>query len=108
MRILSQCVLVFVVSGALAAHATEPASPNVTDKATKPEPIKTPAGYRARKIEGNTLYCKTTQILGSRLPKTICLTADEISLVQKNTDSAMTDMNQKMSVCVDPNSCGSP
>jgi len=60
-----------------AAQPASAATPVALADATT-EKFKVPSGYRPRKQDGATVYCKKETILGSRFPKEFCFSAAQL------------------------------
>lgn len=75
---------------AAAAHtsaggtALAAATPATTD-ANTPDPALLRRGYKASLRHGQLYYCRSEDLTGSRFPKVICQTADQIKQQEENT-----------------------
>lgn len=63
-------------AAAAPAPAAVPASAAAADEAAKP--FKPPAGYKARTVKGETMYCRKEAAIGSRFKETVCLTEAQL------------------------------
>jgi hypothetical protein len=59
--------------------APEPATVNTSGVVTEEELAREMKSYKKVEKEGKTLYCRTEQSLGSRLPLSVCLTHAQLT-----------------------------
>jgi hypothetical protein len=97
------------------AAADQPAAPaqaNATEATTKAavdsdKPFKPPTGYRAKRVNGNEVYCTKVVVLGSRFPKEDCRTEEQLRDLEAQKASIRAEMGQKNAVCASGNgACG--
>jgi len=97
------------------AAADKPAAPaqaNATEAATKAaveddKPFKPPTGYRAKRVNGNDVYCTKVVVLGSRFPKEDCRTEAQLRDLEAQKASMRGEMEQRNKVCASANgACG--
>jgi hypothetical protein len=78
-------------AAAPAAPATEAPKPAATPTAqaatSKSEPLKVPAGYKAKVVNGETKFCRKDQPLGTRFPTEVCMTEAQYQDQERNRDS---------------------
>lgn len=65
-----------------------------------------PPGYRAKIDDWSIVYCKKTQVLGSRFPKEVCMTEEQLKDHMASTDAMRRDVDQTTRVCSNPAVCG--
>ena len=95
-------------AGGPAAPDDASASQPITLKmATVPPPadFKIPAGYRPVKRGLDTFYCTSITPIGSRMPKTYCLTREQVEERQRQEEIARREVAQKTGSC-DGGGCG--
>src|SRR4051794_4622863 len=93
------------------AAADQPAAPaqaNATEATTKAavdsdKPFKPPTGYRAKRVNGNEVYCTKVVVLGSRFPKEDCRTEEQLRDLEAQKASIRAEMGQKNAVCASGN-----
>lgn len=97
---------------ASAAVQATPAAATTSDpimlkmaKVPPPADFKIPAGYKATKRGLDTLYCTSITTVGSRMPKTYCLTREQVEERQRQAEIARRDLAQKTGSC-DGGGCG--
>jgi len=66
--------------------------------AEKTDKFKVPPGYRPRKKDGETYYCKKETILGSRFPQEFCFTSAQLKELEANSAAQRREM-QKGQLC---------
>ena len=78
---------------------TEAPKPAVTatakDAATKNEPTKVPAGYKAKVVGGETRFCRKDVPLGSRFPTEVCMTQAQYEEQERNRDSMRNELQDR-------------
>jgi hypothetical protein len=92
------------------AAADQPAaqanSTEATTKAADDKPFKPPTGYRAKRVNGNQVYCTKVVVLGSRFPKEDCRTEAQLRDLEAQKASMRGEMDQKNKVCSGQGACG--
>lgn len=103
---------------AATATETKPAeqATTTTDTATaqtaaaaesKNIPLRPPAGYRPKRINGQQVWCAKQVVLGSRFPKEDCRNEAELRELIRIRESMRTDMEQRLRTCTSDNGgCG--
>jgi len=95
---------------AAADRPAAPAQANSTE-ATKAaaeteKPFKPPTGYRAKRVNGNQVYCTKVVVLGSRFPKEDCRTEAQLRDLEAQKESMRGEMDQRNKVCSNAGACG--
>jgi hypothetical protein len=72
--------------------ATETTANNTEAKADKP--FKPPAGYKAKRSNGEQMYCSKTVILGSKFPIEDCRTEAQLRDMERNKRTMREDLNK--------------
>jgi hypothetical protein len=72
-----------------AAAATKPAAGE--EKAA----ARVPSGYKAKKIDGETLYCRKSTPLGSRFPTEVCMTVAQYEESVRQRDGLRQELTGK-------------
>lgn len=97
------------------ATADKPAAPaqaNATEATTKAaaaeadKPFKPPTGYRAKRVNGNEVYCTKVVVLGSRFPKEDCRTEAQLRDLEAQKATMRGEMDQKNHICSGAGACG--
>jgi len=97
---------------AAADKTAAPAQANSTEATAKAavdtdKPFKPPTGYRAKRVNGDQVYCTKVVVLGSRFPKEDCRTEAQLRDMEAQKASMRTEMGQKGAVCASSNgACG--
>lgn len=80
-----------------AAPVSEAPAPAATakDAATKSEPTKVPAGYKAKVVGGETRFCRKEVPLGSRFPTEVCMTQAQYREQERNRDSMRNELQDR-------------
>jgi hypothetical protein len=129
--LLSTVLMMAMVAGASAqepsaadakAQATAEAAPvKPAEKAPAPErvvmidvqdeeegkPFKPPQGYRAKRINGEQVYCAKLVVLGSRFPKQDCRTEADLRELARRNAEMRNDVERTRSLCTSDNGgCG--
>ena len=87
------------------ANATESSIKAAVDEDNKP--FKPPAGYRAKRVNGDQVYCTKITVLGSRFPKEDCRTEAQLRDLEQQKASMRGEMDQRNRVCASGNgACG--
>lgn len=95
-----------------AEQATETATAETTPAQTaaaeeKVVPLRPPAGYRPKRINGQQVWCAKLVVLGSRFPKEDCRNEAELRELIRIRESMRTDMEQRLRTCASNNGgCG--
>jgi hypothetical protein len=88
---------------AAADQSPAPAQANSTEAAAKgaeaDKPFKPPTGYRAKRVNGNEVYCTKVTVLGSRFPKEDCRTEAQLRDLEAQKASMRGEMEQKNKLC---------
>ena len=71
--------------------ATE-ASAKIDEKAEKP--FKPPSGYKAKRLNGEQVYCTKIVILGSKFPKEDCRTEAQLRDIMRSRASMREDLGR--------------
>lgn len=76
--------------------AAQPTATETTANAeTKAEkPFKPPAGYKARRSNGEQMYCSKTVILGSKFPIEDCRTEAQLRDMERSKRTMREDVNK--------------
>jgi hypothetical protein len=70
-------------------------------------PLRPPAGYRPKRINGEQVWCAKLVVLGSRFPKEDCRNEAELRELIRIRESMRTDMEQRLRTCTSANgACG--
>jgi hypothetical protein len=100
------------------ATETKPAEQAVTTTETataqtaavaeeKNVPLRPPAGYRPKRVNGQQVWCAKLVVLGSRFPKEDCRNEAELRELIRTRESMRTDMEQRLRTCASNNGgCG--
>jgi hypothetical protein len=95
------------------AAADQPAAPaqaNAAEAAAKAadadKPFKPPTGYRAKRVNGNQVYCTKVVVLGSRFPKEDCRTEAQLRDLEVQKEAMRGEMDQRNKVCSGQGACG--
>ena len=89
--------------------AAQANSTETTAKAAAEEdkPFKPPTGYRAKRVNGNQVYCTKVSVLGSRFPKEDCRTEAQLRDLEAQKATLRGEMDQHNRVCASGNgACG--
>jgi hypothetical protein len=91
----------------VATEESASSQPITVKMATVPPPadFKIPAGYRPVKRGLDTVYCTSITPIGSRMPKTYCMTRAQVEERQRQAEIARRDLAQKTGTC-DGGGCG--
>jgi hypothetical protein len=88
---------------AAADQSSAPAQANSTEATAKAaeadKPFKPPTGYRAKRVNGNEVYCTKVTVLGSRFPKEDCRTEAQLRDLEAQKASMRGEMEQKNKLC---------
>jgi hypothetical protein len=98
-----------MASGATAAPV---ATGTVTPATSSGDPADTvdqsivKRGYRARRVNGQLMYCRSETQTGTHFSNTVCLTAAQIKAIELNAQSTLDTMSQiGRSACVSKTNC---
>lgn len=69
------------------------------------KPFKPPQGYRAKRVNGEQVYCTKVVVLGSRFPKEDCRTEAQLRDIEAQKASMRTEMDQIKHVCSSAAGC---
>lgn len=90
-----------------AATPAPGSAPAATSDPARPAAKQVPAGYRLEKRGGQELYCRSVVLIGSKFPEKKCFTREQIEEIERNTESAMGEMERRIPVCGGTGSCPS-
>lgn len=134
MRIALTAALIFVATIAFgdepsspqpkAEETAAPAQPNAeatTEKANQAaatettaaaveedKPFKPPTGYRAKRVNGDQVYCTKVVVLGSRFPKEDCRTEAQLRDLEAQKATMRNEMDQHNHLCTSAAGCANP
>jgi hypothetical protein len=97
---------------AAATPATEAATSDTATASTAAaaddkKPLRPPAGYRPKRINGQQVWCAKMVVLGSKFPKEDCRNEAELRELIRTRESMRTDMEQRLRTCASNNgACG--
>lgn len=96
---------------AASSEATSSAASEATTASTatahEKMPLRPPAGYRPKRINGEQVWCAKLVVLGSRFPKEDCRNEAELRELIRIRESMRTDMEQRLRTCSSNNGgCG--
>jgi len=77
-----------------ATSATAPAA-TTTAATPKAEAPKVPAGYKAKTVDGETLYCRKSTPMGTRFPTEVCMTHAQYLENERNRQSMRNELQDK-------------
>lgn len=83
------------------ANAATPATPAAEEE----KPFKPPQGYRAKRVNGEQVYCTKVVVLGSRFPKEDCRTQAQLRDLEAQKASMRGGMDQSNRVCASAAGC---
>jgi hypothetical protein len=69
------------------------------------KPLRPPAGYRPKRVNGEQLWCAKLVVLGSRFPKEDCRNEAELRELIRIRESMRTDMEQRTRTCTSAGGC---
>jgi hypothetical protein len=90
-----------------ATAATSDTQTAATAKEDKTTPLRPPAGYRPKRVNGQQVWCAKLVVLGSRFPKQDCRNESELRELIRTRESMRTDMEQRTRVCGSAGGCSS-
>jgi hypothetical protein len=95
-------------SAAATSTAPEPSAIESKSKeAVEEKEFTPPLGFKARKVDGVTMYCKKTQVTGTRFPKQLCLDEAGLKQYESNSEAVQRDVAASTRVCGGPGAvCG--
>lgn len=89
-----------------AAAAKPDAQANTaTPAAEDDKPFKPPQGYKAKRVNGEQVYCTKVVVLGSRFPKEDCRTQAQLRDLEAQKASMRGGMDQSNRVCASAAGC---
>jgi hypothetical protein len=89
------------------ATATSEATTASAASADENKPLRPPAGYRPKRVNGEQVWCAKLVVLGSRFPKEDCRNEAELRELIRIRESMRTDMEQRLRTCSSNNgACG--
>jgi hypothetical protein len=68
-------------------------------------PLRPPAGYRPKRVNGEQVWCAKMVVLGSRFPKEDCRNEAELRELIRIRESMRTDMEQRLKTCTSQAGC---
>jgi hypothetical protein len=82
---------------ASSAEVAKPADASSTKPAAGQEAkvARVPSGYKAREIDGETVYCRKSTPLGSRFPTEVCMTVAQYEESVRQRDSLRQELTGK-------------
>lgn len=89
-----------------AAQANSTAEATAKAAVEEDKPFKPPSGYRAKRVNGNQVYCTKVVVLGSRFPKEDCRTEAQLRDLEAQKASMRGEMDQKKMICSGAGACG--
>ncbi|MGL6222714.1 MAG: hypothetical protein ACRC6L_03930 [Steroidobacteraceae bacterium] len=90
---LVACMPAFAAEpSATSATATAATTTAATPKADAP---KVPAGYKARTIDGETVYCRKSTPMGTRFPTEVCMTQAQYLENERNRQSMRNELQDR-------------
>ena len=84
------------------AAAPSPAAP--AEKANN-LPLDLPPGFKPTRISGELFYCRKMVVLGSRFPKQLCLTEEQLKQHVAGTEEMKRNKDQISHVCTSKAGC---
>jgi hypothetical protein len=92
------------------AAAEQPAAQATSTEATAKaaednKPFKPPTGYRAKRVNGEQVYCTKVVVLGSRFAKEDCRTEAQLRDLEAQKASMRGEMDQRNRVCAGGGAC---
>lgn len=88
------------------ADATAVAVADTTDEAKKEKEWSPPNGYRVKVRDGETVYCRKQQVLGTRFPEEFCFTRAKLEDLEQRRRSIQNDVAQRQQMCTTGTACG--
>lgn len=95
------------------ATATETATSETATQSTAAvaddkKPLRPPAGYRPKRVNGQQVWCAKMVVLGSKFPREDCRNEAELRELIRIRESMRTDMEQRLRTCAsrDGGACG--
>src|SRR5262245_43696431 len=86
---------------ATSATATEATAAVADDQ----KPLRPPAGYRPKRVNGQQVWCAKMVVLGSKFPREDCRNEAELRELIRTRESMRTDMEQRTRVCASAGGC---
>ena len=71
-----------------AATATGTASATNAPAGGDPDPALVKEGYRVVRRQGTILYCQTQTVTGTKFASTVCMTAEQIQELKRETEQS--------------------
>jgi hypothetical protein len=72
------------------------------------KPFKPPTGYRAKRVNGDQVYCTKVVVLGSRFPKEDCRTEAQLRDLEAQKATMRNEMDQHNHMCTSAAGCANP
>lgn len=93
-------------SAATPQNAASGNAPQVGAAGSQKGEFKPPAGYKAKIVGWDILYCRKMVILGSRFPKEICMTEAQLRDHVARNDEMRRDVDKATRTCSTAGACG--
>jgi membrane protein involved in colicin uptake len=77
------------------ADAAKPAAAPAAQSATDDPVVKVPAGYKAKVIGGETVYCRKSTPMGTRFPTEVCMTVAQYQDSVRDRDGLRQELTGK-------------
>jgi hypothetical protein len=109
MRLFVLCSLM-VIGGCAANPGPAPVSDAALPPAAPAEtasnlPLDLPPGFKPTRISGELFYCRKMVVLGSRFPKQLCLTEEQLKQHVAGTEEMKRNKDQISHVCTSTAGC---
>ena len=88
-----------------ATIATSETQPAATAKLDTIKALRPPADYRAKRVNGEQVWCAKLVVLGSKFPKEDCRNEAQLRELIRTRESMRTDMEQRTRVCASAGGC---
>jgi hypothetical protein len=86
------------------AAAQQPATTNLPQE--PPKTLRVPSEFRRKVVKGETLYCTTTTIIGSRFPKLLCVNEQGLRDLIDQREENQQALRRSQSICAGGAACG--
>jgi hypothetical protein len=81
------------------AEQQESAEANGEAAAGDKRAFEPPPGYKTKILDWDILYCRKAPVLGSRLPKEVCMTESQLKEHIATTEALREEMDQRRAIC---------
>jgi len=88
-----------------AAPAAAAAPAEAAAAAAPAEEFRIPAGYKKKKRDGETVYCRSQTPVGTRFPTEYCFTKNDLERIEKSKQSMQRDMQLRTKMCTTGSAC---